>query len=72
MINEKKLQEAFANWPVTNRFWQTGDGECFFTESKAIKHTQNIEDKSIKLCRRADIEIGKPAAKPKITKKTKS
>lgn len=48
MSNLKKLEQAFANWPITNKFWQTSDGKCFFTEPRAIGHAQKLDDKSVK------------------------
>jgi len=55
MSNKEKLQQAFINWDKTNKFWQTSDGECFFTEPRAIKHAQKLEDKTVKPYRRADV-----------------
>ncbi|MBI9055518.1 MAG: hypothetical protein JEY96_16970 [Bacteroidales bacterium] len=63
MSRETKLKQAFANWDKTNMFWQTSDGECFFTEPRARRHAQKLEDKSVMPCRRAD--------QNKTTKKTK-
>lgn len=71
MSKEKKLQDAFANWDKTNRFWQTSDGECFFTEPRAIKHAQRLEDKSIKLCRRPAPKKSESADQTKSNQKTK-
>jgi hypothetical protein len=71
MSKEKKLQAAFANWDKTNRFWQTSDGECFFTEPRARKHAHRLEDKSVELCRRSAPKESEPANQTKSNKKTK-
>ena len=54
-MNKEKVQKTFADWPGTNRFWVTSDGECFFTEPRAIKHANTLNDKSIQLIRKADL-----------------
>lgn len=71
MSKATKLKEAFANWKDTNRFWQTSDGECFFTEPRAINHAQKLQDKSVTLCRRPAPKKSESVDQTKTTKKTK-
>lgn len=57
------MSDVFKKYPNLEKYYQTSDGEKFFTESPAYNHAKTLENKKVETVeRKAEVEKPKSAA----------